>query len=62
MTMPPRTLIDITINKDDSHEVRQMLNACRTVWEDAMKHRNEKAIKNGAKLMAAIRERKTAHK
>ena len=62
--MPPRTLIDISPSPTDTPEIKQMLSACKTLWENAMKERNSHAVKNAAKLRLAIKEKRdtVAHK
>ena len=62
--MPPRTLIDISPSQNDTPDIKQMLAACNTLWENAMKARNSHAVKNAQKLRLAIKEKRdtVAHK
>jgi hypothetical protein len=64
MTMPPRTLIDISPSPSDTPDIKRMLGACKTLWENAMKERNSAAVKQGAKLGLAIKAKRdtSAHK
>jgi hypothetical protein len=64
MTMPPRTLIDISPSPNDTPDIKRMLGACKTLWENAMNQRNSHAVKNADKLRLAIKAKRDtlAHK
>lgn len=52
-----RTLIDITGSPSDTNEIKAMLKACKTMWQEAMRLRNEQLAKKAANFQAVLRDK-----
>jgi arsenate reductase-like glutaredoxin family protein len=59
-----RQLIDISVDPHDSPDIKRLLSAAKTCWENACKLRATSAAKNGHKLRLAIAQKRDtpAHK
>ena len=50
-----RTLIDITGSPSDTPEIKRMLGACKTMWQEAMRMRNEELAKKAQNFHAVLK-------
>jgi hypothetical protein len=54
-----RTLIDITGSACDTPEIKTMLKACKTLWQEAMRQRNS-LLAEKAKTFTAVLKAKNS--
>ncbi len=52
-----RTHIDITGSASDTQEIKNMLKACKTLWQEAMRLRNEQLAKKAQNFQAVLRDK-----